>query len=259
MASRKEQKAALRAAREQREREIAAAGRRRRRLYQLGAVLGGAIVVVVAAVAIASAGHSKSTPQASGAATRAVNAELAGIPQSGNALGSSSAKVTMDYYGDLECPVCKDFTLGALPEVISKQVRPGDLQIRYRSLQTATRDASTFATQQVAALAAGRQNRMWQFVELFYREQGAEGTDYVNDGYLQKLAGQVSGLNVAKWKSDRSQPALSNEVSSDAQAATAAGASATPTLVIKGPGGTKTLDGDVPYSDVASAISAVRA
>src|SRR5262249_58543254 len=136
----------------------------------------------------------KDSPQTSAAATRAVNSELAGIPQTGNELGSSSAKVTMDYYGDLECPVCKDFTLGALPQVISKQVRPGTLQIRYRSLETATRDPSTFATQQVAALAAGRQNRMWQYLEPFYREQGQEGTDYVNDSLLSTLTAQASGL-----------------------------------------------------------------
>ena len=100
---------------------------------------------------------------------------------------------------------------------------------------------------------------MWQFLELFYREQGQEGTSYVDDSFLSRLAGQVSGLNVAAWKSDRSESALSSQVSGDEQAAAAAGANATPTLVIKGPGGTKALDGDVPYADVASAIAAVRA
>ena len=39
----------------------------------------------------------------------------AGIPQSGNALGNPTAPVTLEYFGDLECPICREFTLGALP------------------------------------------------------------------------------------------------------------------------------------------------
>jgi protein-disulfide isomerase len=164
----------------------------------------------------------------------------------------------MDYYGDLECPVCRDFTLGALPAVIADQVRPGHLRVRYRSLETATRDRATFTAQQAAALAARRQNRLWQFIELFYRDQGEEGTGYVTPAFLRGVARQVPGLDVAKWSSVRTDAALSNAVAADEQAAAAIGASSTPTLLIRGPGGTKGLVGDVPYSDIADAIKAVR-
>ncbi len=40
---------------------------------------------------------------------------VGGIPQSGNTLGAPNAPVTLQYFGDLECPICKEFTLGALP------------------------------------------------------------------------------------------------------------------------------------------------
>ena len=40
---------------------------------------------------------------------------LQGIPQNGITLGNPNAPVTMKYFGDLECPICKEFTLGALP------------------------------------------------------------------------------------------------------------------------------------------------
>ena len=260
MAGRKEQKAALRAQREAREREAATAERRRRRLWQLGAVVAAAVVIVVAAIVISSGG-STSTAQTGRAAAKnsaAVDAELDGIAQSGTVLGRASAPVTMDYYGDLECPVCKDFTLGTLPKVISDQVRSGTLRIRYRSLETATRDQSTFTTQQAAALAAGRQRRLWQFIELFYRDQGDEGTGYVTPTFLKGVARQVRGLDVAKWSSARFDPALSNQVVADERAAQKLGASSTPTVIIRGPGGTKGYVGDVPYSDIAGAIKAVR-
>jgi len=52
----------------------------------------------------------------------------------------------------------------------------------------------------VAALAAGKQNHFWDYTELFYRQQGTEGTGYVNDSYLAGLAGQVPGLNLSTWR-----------------------------------------------------------
>jgi hypothetical protein len=51
-------------------------------------------------------------------------------------------------------------------------VRGGELKIEYRSLETATREPEVFKAQQLAALAAGKQDRMWNFIETFYHEQG---------------------------------------------------------------------------------------
>jgi protein-disulfide isomerase len=262
MASRKEQKEQARARREALERADAQAAARKRRLTRLAAAVGVAAIVVVAAIVLSSSGGGKkglATGTQASSNVAAVSSLLKGLPQSGNALGAAKAPVTMDYYGDLQCPVCREFSLGALPTVISNYVRPGKLRIRYRSLQTATPDQATFVQQQVAALAAGRQKRLWQYIELFYREQGQEGSGYVNDTYLQGLARQVPGLDVSAWSSARSDTALRSEVQSDATAANTVGATGTPTLIVKGPKGTKALSGNVPYADVAQAIRAVSA
>jgi protein-disulfide isomerase len=172
-------------------------------------------------------------------------------------LGSPSAPVTLTYYGDLQCPVCKEFSLQTLPSAIQTYVRSGKMKVDYRSLQTATQDPATFSKQQVAALAAGRQARAWQYIELFYHEQGQEGTGYVTDSYLQSLAKQIPGLNVAQWKSARSSRALSDTVRADATAAQIAGANATPALIFKGPKGTRALSGMALMSDVTRAYGAV--
>ena len=159
-----------------------------------------------------------------------VNATVGGIPQKGNVLGNPNAPVTLVYYGDLECPICKEFTLEALPSIVQKQVRTGKLKIEYRSLETATREPEVFRTQQVAALAAGKQNKMWNFLETFYHEQGEEDTGYVTESYLQGLAQQVPGLNLTTWTADRSEPALANQVAADAQAANSLGFTGTPSF-----------------------------
>ena len=73
------------------------------------------MVVVVVAVVISSGGGSSKAPTPTSAAGKAaaarVNSLLAGIPQSGNTLGSKSAKVTVTEFGDLECSVCDAFAL----------------------------------------------------------------------------------------------------------------------------------------------------
>ncbi len=95
--------------------------------------------------------------------------------------------MTLKYFGDLECPICKEFTLGVLPTLIQKYVRTGKLKIEYHSLETATREPEIFKTQQVAAYAAGKQNLAWDFIELFYHEQGEE-----DSGYVTKATSRVS-------------------------------------------------------------------
>ncbi len=57
-----------------------------------------------------------------------------------------------------------------------------------------------FNSQQLAAYAAGKQNKFWQFTELFYHQQGSEGTGYANDAYLSGLAEQIPGLNLTTWQ-----------------------------------------------------------
>ena len=195
--------------------EAAAAGAARRmRLTQLGIVVS-VVVVAIVVVLIVTSGGSKSGIPASKAAKNSVTHEIAslinGIPQSGNVLGSPTAPVTLQYFGDLECSICKEFTLGALPSVIPKWVRTGKLRIEYHSMETATREPEVFKTQQIAAYAAGKQNKAWYFIETFYHEQGEEDSGYVTEKYLQGIASQVPGLNLAQWTSDRNDPELAND------------------------------------------------
>jgi protein-disulfide isomerase len=165
---------------------------------------------------------------------------LAGITQSANALGSPTAPVTLEYFGDLECPFCREFTLGVLPSIIEKSVRAGDLRIEYRALETATREPEVFMAQQVAALAAGKQNRAWDFIETFYREQGEEGSGYVTETYLRGIASQIPGLDLAQWETDRRDPELAKEIAGDEREAEKGGLNGTPSFLIGRTGGPMT-------------------
>src|SRR5437660_1787865 len=92
----------------------------------------------------------------------------------------------------------------------------------------ASRKGQKEAPSQTAALAAGNQKKAWNYIELFYHEQGDETSSYVTDSYLSGLAAQIPGLNVSQWGSDRQSSTLSAKVTADEQAAAAAGYNSTP-------------------------------
>ncbi|HTZ64629.1 MAG TPA: thioredoxin domain-containing protein [Solirubrobacteraceae bacterium] len=239
--TRKQRREQARAQRKALEESHAAAAKRKSRLTLLG-IIGAIVVVIVVVIVVAAGGGSKSGLPTSKHEENATVAEVSklvdGIPQSGNAIGSPTAPVTLKYFGDLECPICKEFTLGALPSVIDKWVRTGKLRIEYHSLETATREPEIFKEQQVAAYAAGKQNKAWNYIETFYHEQGEEDSGYVTENYLDGIASQVPGLDIAKWHEDRGDPNLANEVETDKQAANNEGFTGTPSFLIGHTGGT---------------------
>ena len=212
-------------------------------------VTAGIVLALCGVILIATGGSSKrTTPEPSSSRANATGAEVtslfAGIPQHGNTLGNPKAQVGVQYFGDLQCPFCRRFTLGPLHSLIQSYVRGGRLKIEYRSLRTATQNPETFRIQQVAALAAGKQNKMWNFIELFYRRQGRENSGYVTESYLQRLAQQVAGLNLIAWTAARGDAELSGTLTSDAQTASEAGLASTPSFLLG-------KNGNTPY---ASAI-----
>ncbi len=237
-------------------------------------MLGGVLVVAVAVIAVAiaiSAGGSSGGGLIKNQHTASqtygqVNSLLAGIPQTGTTLGNPNAKLTMYYFGDLECPICRAFTLGidggGLSQFIKNDVRTGKVKIIYRSFCTATCNNSgqtVFNEQQVAAYAAGQQHLFWDYAELFYHEQGDETTHYVNATFLDGLAKQIPGLNLAKWQTDQKDPALLSQVEGDEQEASRLGLDGTPTLIAKGPTGKETeAAGGIPtYAALQQAIKQV--
>jgi protein-disulfide isomerase len=239
--TRKEQREQARAERKALEQHESAQQARRRRLLQLGGAALVGVVIIAVAVAIGASGSEnhvtkKGTTQANEAVTE-VDKLLAGIHQSGNVLGDPNAPVTLQYFGDLECPICREFTLGALPTIIQKYVREGKLKIEYRSMETATREPAVFNEQQTAALAAGRQNLMWYYVELFYHQQGEEDSGYVTPTYLRERAEQVPGLDLARWEEERHDPKLAEEIEKDKEAVGENGFEGTPSFVIGKTGG----------------------
>lgn len=187
-----------------------------------------AIVVVVALIVVNSSDSGGDAENIEGAAE--VASSLQGIPQNEMVLGDPQAPVELVEFGDLQCPVCKGFAEEILPPIIENQVKNGEVKIDFRNF-TIIGPQSVDAG--AAALAAGAQGRGWNFVELFYKNQGAENSGYADDAFLEAIAEGAGVKDMAKWNEDRKL--LRAEVEETSQEAQELNFNGTPSFAIEGP------------------------
>lgn len=167
----------------------------------LAAAAAVAAVIVVAAIVISQVGADDDESEP------APPPRVAAIPQDGVALGDPGAPATLIEFADLQCPFCAEFATGELPGVIDQYVRSGELRLELRLLAFIGPDSER--ARQVAN-AAALQNRLWDYSDLFFSNQGVENSGYATDAFLQRLARQTPGLDVERLSEDLgSQPAES--------------------------------------------------
>jgi protein-disulfide isomerase len=191
MASRSEDKQRAREAREAAERAEAQSARRRTTLLRLGLVLSLAAIVVVAAIVLSSNGGTKSAHGGGGGggddAAQAATL-FKGVPQSGVTLGDPKAKATLIEFADLQCPFCAEYSNQALPTVVDRYVRTGKVKYQLRIVGILGDDSVKAAG---AASAVTKENKLFQFADLFYRRQKQENSGYVTDAFLSGLTKDV--------------------------------------------------------------------
>ena len=196
------------------------------------------VALVIAAVGIVVlAGGGGGQAAAEARTDREVGALLAGIPQEGDTLGRRTAPVTLEVYADLKDPDSQNWFLNYLPAIIHDDVRTGLIKIQYHTFKTNTYLPQEFVKEQTGALAAGAQNRLWDFVDTFYHEQRSELTFYVTEGFVEHIARQVPGLNLALWHADRHTGRREEQAAEEDQTAKAIGLHVTPDFLIGRTGG----------------------
>jgi protein-disulfide isomerase len=223
------------------------------------------IVIIVALVTaivlgVIFAGNGSSGGSSSSATKLPDSADvqqlLAGIPQQGNVLGKPSAPVTMVEYVDLQCPFCQQFETTVMPSLISRYVRKGKLKVEARTVAFIGPDS---VRGRAAALAAGNQNKQFNFMQLLYDNQGVENTGWLSDNMVKSAASSITGLDVNRLLSERNSSAVSDRARGLDSEATAAGISKTPTILVGKTGSTPnevTLTSPTDKASVAAAIAA---
>jgi protein-disulfide isomerase len=260
--------------------------RRRRRSTTIvsGVVSLGVIVVLLITGSGGGISLASTTPHSTvdHQAQQRVDSLLAAIRQpigTDAVLGNPKAKVKITEYGDLECFVCDQLNSphgwrspdaksegyrgsGIVDQIIRRDVRTGKAKFVYRSLETSTgsdESPGMWVPQQSAVNAAALQGKGWQFLELFYMEQGPESKHYVTRDFIEGIAKQVRGLNYRRWHHAwTSDEAVARQVKSDNRAGTKldrpTGIVATPTVLVKGSKHRWLFIGDVTVAKVSRAV-----
>jgi protein-disulfide isomerase len=253
MASRKEQKERLRAERLEREQEERGKERRRRVIqYGSGAAFLAVCIVVVLVIVSQSGGGSGGDTSLEDVGL--IQKQVEGIPRNDTVLGDPKAKVSVVEFGDLQCPVCKEFSLQVAPGLISGPVSDGTAKYEFRNF-TIIGSQSTDAAK--AALAAGDQGRYWNFIELFYRNQGEENSGYVTDSFLESIARGAGVPDIDKWTKDRQNPKWDAVLERSNAEAKDLGFTGTPSILVEGPGGKKALPTIPTLDELESTIKQV--
>ncbi len=125
-------------------------------------------VVVVAALAVAALLVWLSQTS-SGGGEEETRELFADVPQDGTTLGNEDAPVAIYLYEDLQCPVCARFARETFPELVRTHVESGEVKVVSETLAVLGPDSVPAAK---AALAAGEQDRYWEYSTLFFLNQG---------------------------------------------------------------------------------------
>lgn len=198
---------------------------RSRRWILLTAVV--AVALGIAAVLIAVSSSGPSTARQSPAAIEQL---FAGIPQHGALLGQPSAPVKVTEFADLQCPFCRDYTLSIFPRIVRRYVRTGKVSIRFDFMNRLGPQSDVAAK---AGVSASDQNMLWNFIDVFYNDQGVERTGYVTSSFLAKIGDSIPGFDTSRMMRDRIRPAAAAAVREDQVRAVRDGAKGTPSFLIQ--------------------------
>lgn len=154
-----------------------------------------------------------------------------GLPgaQPPRASGREDAPLTLEEFGDYQCPPCGNF----YPEVEKLRTEYGD-KLRFIFRQYPVPQAHQHAlTAAHAAEAAGLQNHFWEMHEQLFRNQRAWAQDAAPQPSFENYA-RAAGLDVARFTRDMNSAAVDARIVADHERAKSLGVTATPTFFLNG-------------------------
>jgi protein-disulfide isomerase len=202
------------------------------RTLQLALVMALAAAVVAGAIVLSSDGADEPAATSSPGVTPSEDVQelYAGIPQRGIRLGDADAPATLVEIADLQCPFCAQYSSEALPSIVEDYVRTGKLNYELQIRSFLGRDSVRAAG---AAAAAADQNLMYQFSDLFFRNQGPENSGYADDDFMRGVASQVEGLDAEAVVAAADDPLAQPAVRRAEQFARDIGSTATPDFYVR--------------------------
>jgi len=140
--------------------------------------------------------------------------------------GNPDASVTLEEYGDFQCPPCGMFA--AFAGQLEKEYN-SRLRVVFRNFPLSGHAHAREAA--IAAEAAGLQGHFWEMHDVLYREQEAWSKAPNTRELFESYAGTI-GLDLDKFKKDMDGEQAKTRVDADRQRGDSLGIQTTPTLFI---------------------------
>jgi protein-disulfide isomerase len=146
-----------------------------------------------------------------------------------HALGNPNAPVTLEEFGDFQCPPC-----GLLHPVLNTMEREfgPNLRVIFREFPLVPTHAHALSAAR-AAEAAGLQGKFWEMHDLLFENQKAWADAFdvrpIFEGYATKI-----GLDLDKFRKDQSSEIVERRIFLDGKRAHALGVKGTPTVFLNG-------------------------
>jgi protein-disulfide isomerase len=186
--------------------------------------------VIVAAVALVTVGsgamlyHVKRTELATVSEIKGPRGTTEAAPT--HVRGNPNAPVTLEEFGDFQCPPCGQFA--SFGEELLKEY-DSRLRIVFRNFPLTLHEHAQEAA--LAAEAAGMQGHFWEMHDALYREQNNWSKAPNARELFESYAGTI-GLNVDQFKKDMDGEKAKERVESDRKLGDSLGINLTPTIFI---------------------------
>lgn len=156
----------------------------------------------------------------------AATASKDGVATGVHVRGPTSAPVTIEEFGDFQCPPC------AMMSALLKQKEEegkGKVRVVFRHFPLAMHANGRPAA--LAAEAAHMQGKFWEMHDLLYKEQQAWAKSPEAANFFNDYAGTL-GLDVERFKKDVQNPEVIARVEADHKLGSSRGVTSTPTLFV---------------------------
>ena len=147
-----------------------------------------------------------------------------------HALGNANAPVTLEEFGDFECPPCG--MLHPILKSLESEYGPAKLRIVFREFPLVPTHPHALAAAR-AAEAAGLQGKFWEMHDMIYEHQKDwhEAFDVrpIFEGYAKTI-----GLDVEQFTRDNTSEIVERRIFLDGKRAHSLGVQGTPTVFLNG-------------------------
>jgi len=167
--------------------------------------------------------------------------------------GSKSAPVILIDFSDLQCKLCQRFVKSTEPQINSTYVQTGKVILVFKHLPN--RGFDSFPAS-LAAQCINDQGKFWQFHNFLYDIQGPIDSGWASKDNLKKLASQIPGLDLQKFKSCFENQKYKSKIDMDIVLAHSLGFTQTPSFIIVKSDGSnpQKLEGPQPFVEFKTVI-----